>query len=199
MTKDMVNIMEQNNLNYIYMPYTIRKLPNKNLYRVYVRYGKPNMKIIAKATTLNKAKAQVRMLEKKEIETAKKKINPKYIKGLKGKDVKKQIKSILEGKNRPKTNAPKRKSKWTMMAKKYFKKSPTLKDIQQALKLKSTKGLREIIKKGEGAYYSAGSRPNQSARSWGLARLYAVIFGGKKVRKVDKDIISKYGIGILKI
>ena len=44
------------------MPYTIRKLPHKNKYRVYVRYGKPNMKIIAKSTTLKKAKAQVRYL-----------------------------------------------------------------------------------------------------------------------------------------
>tara|TARA_R110000824_G_scaffold51503_3_gene143647 strand:+ start:565 stop:717 length:153 start_codon:yes stop_codon:yes gene_type:complete len=41
------------------MPYTIRKLPNKNLYRVRV---KRTGKIIAKATTLKKAKAQIRYL-----------------------------------------------------------------------------------------------------------------------------------------
>ena len=32
-------------------------------------------------------------------------------------------------------------------------------------------GLRQIVRKGEGAYYSSGSRPNQSAQSWGYARL----------------------------
>lgn len=41
------------------MPYTIRKLPNKNLYRVYITKTK---KVIAKGTTLKKAKAQIRFL-----------------------------------------------------------------------------------------------------------------------------------------
>ena len=31
--------------------------------------------------------------------------------------------------------------------------------------------LQKIVKKGEGAYFSSGSRPNQTAQSWGLARL----------------------------
>jgi hypothetical protein len=30
----------------------------------------------------------------------------------------------------------------------------------------SMRGLEEIVKKGEGAYYSSGSRPNQTAQSW---------------------------------
>jgi hypothetical protein len=38
--------------------------------------------------------------------------------------------------------------------------------------------LKRIIKKGEGAYYSSGSRPNQTPRSWGLARLASAISGG---------------------
>jgi hypothetical protein len=29
--------------------------------------------------------------------------------------------------------------------------------------------LQQIVKKGEGAYYSSGSRPNQTPQSWGLA------------------------------
>jgi hypothetical protein len=38
--------------------------------------------------------------------------------------------------------------------------------------------LNQIVKKGEGAYYSSGSRPNQTARSWGLARLASSVTGG---------------------
>jgi len=34
------------------------------------------------------------------------------------------------------------------------------------------------VNKGEGAYYSSGSRPNQTPQSWGLARLASAITGG---------------------
>ena len=43
----------------------------------------------------------------------------------------------------------------------------------------SVAALRKIVNKGEGAYYSSGSRPNQTAQSWGLARLASAITGGK--------------------
>lgn len=43
----------------------------------------------------------------------------------------------------------------------------------------STGALNKIIKKGQGAYYSSGSRPNQSAHSWGLGRLASAVSGGK--------------------
>ena len=39
--------------------------------------------------------------------------------------------------------------------------------------------LLKIVNKGRGAYYSSGSRPNQTAESWGLARLASAITGGK--------------------
>ncbi len=42
----------------------------------------------------------------------------------------------------------------------------------------SLRGLRQIVKKGEGAYYSSGSRPNQTPQSWGNARLASAITGG---------------------
>jgi hypothetical protein len=42
----------------------------------------------------------------------------------------------------------------------------------------SLDALNKIVKKGEGAYYSSGSRPNQTAQSWGLARLASSITGG---------------------
>ena len=50
--------------------------------------------------------------------------------------------------------------------------------------------LRQIVKKGEGAYYSSGSRPNQTSQSWGLARLASALTSGKAAA-VDFDIIEK--------
>ena len=52
------------------------------------------------------------------------------------------------------------------------------------------KTLIQIVKKGEGAYYSSGSRPNQTPTSWGLARLASSITSGKAAA-VDFDIIEK--------
>ena len=49
--------------------------------------------------------------------------------------------------------------------------------------------LNDIVKKGEGAYYSSGSRPNQTPQSWGLARLASSITSGKAAA-VDYDIIK---------
>jgi hypothetical protein len=52
-------------------------------------------------------------------------------------------------------------------------------------------GMKKIIRKGEGAYYSAGSRPNQSPQSWALARLASSLTGGK-ASIVDYKILEKY-------
>jgi hypothetical protein len=54
----------------------------------------------------------------------------------------------------------------------------------------SLKGLRQIVRKGEGAYYSSGSRPNQTPQSWGYARLASAITGGN-ASAVDFHIIDK--------
>jgi hypothetical protein len=54
----------------------------------------------------------------------------------------------------------------------------------------SVDALRKIVKKGEGAYYSSGSRPNQTPQSWGLARLASSITAGNAA-KVDYDILEK--------
>jgi hypothetical protein len=43
----------------------------------------------------------------------------------------------------------------------------------------SKASLAKIISKGAGAYYSSGSRPNQSAQSWGVARLASALTSGK--------------------
>ena len=52
------------------------------------------------------------------------------------------------------------------------------------------KGLKRIASKGQGAYFSSGSRPNQTAHSWGYARLASAITGGK-ASAVDYHIIEK--------
>jgi DNA-binding Xre family transcriptional regulator len=54
----------------------------------------------------------------------------------------------------------------------------------------SVQALKKIVNKGEGAYYSSGSRPNQTAQSWGLARLASSITGGK-ASKVDFKILEE--------
>jgi hypothetical protein len=40
------------------------------------------------------------------------------------------------------------------------------------------KTLKKIVNKGEGAFYSSGSRPNQTAQSWGHARLASALTSG---------------------
>lgn len=50
--------------------------------------------------------------------------------------------------------------------------------------------LEKIVNKGAGAYFSSGSRPNQTAASWGLARLASAITAGKAAA-VDYDILSQ--------
>jgi hypothetical protein len=52
------------------------------------------------------------------------------------------------------------------------------------------KALRQIEKKGHGAFYSSGSRPMQTAQSWGRARLASSITGGP-ASKVDYNILEK--------
>ena len=54
----------------------------------------------------------------------------------------------------------------------------------------SLQALKKIVSKGEGAYFSSGSRPNQTAQSWGLARLASSITSGKSAA-VDYDILEK--------
>ena len=55
------------------------------------------------------------------------------------------------------------------------------------------KGFEEIYDKGKGAFYSSGSRPNQTPESWGKARVASVLVGGPS-RNIDKKIVDKYNI-----
>ena len=121
-----------------------------------------------------------------------KKINPKYVpKSLSPEDRKKQIKSIKEGTDRPKVDSF--KSKRSGWAKKFedkygYKISETSKITKSII---SKKGIDEILKKGRAAYYTGGSRPNQTSTSWARARLASVLMKGPAL-KIDKDIVTKY-------
>jgi len=54
----------------------------------------------------------------------------------------------------------------------------------------SKAALAKIINKGAGAYYSSGSRPNQTAQSWGVARLASALTSGK-AGAVDYNILNE--------
>ncbi len=106
-------------------------------------------------------------------------------------DRKKQIKSIKDKTDRPKVKSfqSKRSSLVERFEKKYGYKISNLSRISK--EIISKKGIDEIMKKGRGAFYSSGSRPNQTAQSWSLARLAGVIMNSP-ARKVDKKIWDKY-------
>ena len=113
-----------------------------------------------------------------------------YLKGLKGKERRAQIKSIFEGKDRPETSVKSKRSGWVKKyEEKYGTKITDRKFIHK--NIISYAGQKQIIDKGKGAYYSSGSRPNQTPTSWGLARLASVILNGPS-RRIDKKIWDKY-------
>lgn len=134
-------------------------------------------------------KGKVRKVAKEKESGLPKKYVPK---GLSPSDKKKQIQSIKEGKDRPKVDYKNKKSSYVVkFEKKYGKKITDKKWISQNI-IKMA-GINKILAKGRGAYYSGGSRPNQTKDSWAYARLASVIVGGK-ARQVDKDIWEEYKI-----
>jgi hypothetical protein len=54
----------------------------------------------------------------------------------------------------------------------------------------SQEALEQIVNKGRGAYYSSGSRPNQTPDSWGYARLGSALTGGPS-SQIDYHILEK--------
>jgi len=83
-------------------------------------------------------------------------------------------------------------SSWTQQFHKLYPNITSYKDISKATGIPQA-ALKAVVRKGKGAYFSSGSRPNQTATSWGKARLYSYILGGK-TRNVDKHITIKYGV-----
>ena len=51
--------------------------------------------------------------------------------------------------------------------------------------------LRQVMKRGQGAFYSSGSRPGQTPTSWGLARARSFASGKGGARKADADLWKK--------
>lgn len=131
-----------------------------------------------------------------------KKFPKQYTAKLSRKDKQKQLTNLKRLKkaysqkkyiNRPKLSSyQSKKSSWTEKFHKLYPEAKTIKQISKAVKIPE-KALREVIKKGKGAYYSSGSRPNQTASSWGKARMYAYIFGSP-TRRVDHHITQKYKV-----
>lgn len=112
-------------------------------------------------------------------------------KSLSDKDKKKQIESIKKKTIRPKLDSFKSKRSQFVIQfeKKYGTKITDNKFIYKNIITKT--GVDKIKDKARGAYFSSGSRPNQTPESWANARLASVIVGGKS-RKIDKDIWNKY-------
>jgi hypothetical protein len=123
----------------------------------------------------------------------------RYLKGLKGSDRQKQIKSIFEGKPRPKTAFKSKESSWTKKFNdKYSEQLDKMKGGRSKRNIAKVTGIPfkaidEVFKKGEAAYFTSGSRPNQTPQSWAYARVYSYILGGN-ARKVDNSITKKYNV-----
>jgi hypothetical protein len=130
------------------------------------------------------------------------KINLRYLpKRLTSKDRKKQAKQLLKSRrlykkgiyhSRPKVSSFKsKKSPHVTKAEKIYNvnKIGATNELAKATGC-SKQVLAKIINKGAGAYFSSGSRPNQSAQSWGIARLASSITAGKAAA-VDYNILEE--------
>ena len=51
--------------------------------------------------------------------------------------------------------------------------------------------LKKVMKRGQGAYFSSGSRPGQTPTSWGLSRARSFASGKGGARKADSDLWEK--------
>lgn len=127
---------------------------------------------------------------------------------------KRYVPKMLTRKDRKKQKKMLRKSRKLYKRKKYYtrkklksfksKTSPHILKARKMYKMKSIKpsrklakktkctmkALKKIVEKGQGAYFSSGSRPNQTGHSWGIARLASSITGGKAA-SVDYKVLEK--------
>jgi hypothetical protein len=117
------------------------------------------------------------------------------------KDKQKQIKMLMKSKKlyrtkhqyytrKPLASYKNKTSKHIIRARKIY----NIKNLTPSKELAQKTGcslsaLNQIVKKGQGAYFSSGSRPNQTAQSWGVARLASSITAGKAAA-VDYGIID---------
>jgi hypothetical protein len=130
---------------------------------------KINMKYLPKNLSLKDKKIQSKMLQKSQ---------KMYKKGIYY--TRKRVHSFHS-----------KKSKHVIKALKMYNVQKIGATDELAKKTKCSKdSLQKIINKGQGAYYSSGSRPNQTAQSWGVARLASALTSGK-ASIVDYDILEK--------
>ena len=140
------------------------------------------------------------MVRKSKKKSKRNNIPKKYTNRLSKKDKQKQLNNIKRSKklykkgvyvDRPKLKSYKnKKSQWIIKFENKYNHKITDKNFINN-NIISNKGQNLILKKGRGAYYSSGSRPNQTSSSWAYARLASVIMGGP-ARKVDKNIWLEY-------
>ena len=130
----------------------------------------------------------------------------RYTAGLSRKDKIAQVKALRRSKksyrtkkgsrryvSRPKLRSFKnKKSGWTQKFHKLYPEAKTLEQVADTTGI-PLGALKQVQKKGRGAYYSSGSRPNQTAESWGKARMYSYILGGP-TRKVDQEVTKNYRV-----
>ena len=84
------------------------------------------------------------------------------------------------------------KEKFNKKYKQPINQSNSLKEISDLTGFKLS-GLKKILEKGEGAYYSnpQSVRPNvKNPTQWAYARVYSAVMGGKSAR-IDKDLLIK--------
>jgi len=110
------------------------------------------------------------------------------------KELKKSRKAYKKGKYHTRKKMKSFKSKVSphiIKARKMYKidKIKPTRKLAKATKCK-LKGLKKMFQKGQGAYFSSGSRPNQTGHSWGYARMASAITGGK-ASAVDFKIIQE--------
>ncbi len=134
----------------------------------------------------------------------------KYLRGLTKKQRDKKVRNIKKTKKLLKKNKKKlaikvskkrplskskKKSSWTVQFReKYGDVKVPSKELERRSGM-DIRAQRAIIRKGEGAFLSSGSRASVSSpKQWGLARLYAVLMGSEGARKADKKIIEKYKV-----
>lgn len=123
-------------------------------------------------------------------------------KTMKKRDIKKQKKNLRKSRRlykkgkyfqRPKVKSYKsKKSKHLNHVQQIYGINKVAASKELASKTKcSREGLEEILSKGRGAYYSSGSRPNQTAESWAVARLASSLTGGN-ASAYDFHVLKKH-------
>ena len=121
------------------------------------------------------------------------KLPVRYVpKNLSKKDKKKQLSMLLKSRRLYKKHnyyTRKRLPSYKNKPSKHILHARKIYEIEN-IKPSSLNALNQIVKKGEGAYFSSGSRPNQTAHSWGYARLASALTAGKAAA-IDYDILKQ--------